>query len=180
MNPPSSPQFTGVGLSPVSSFCSSPTLMYFYFVLSPCPVPTHTWPVCPQLTQERGASQPSSCLPGQVRPAPTPQWKQQREKECSRTCPKKVITLSPPPAPPPCRAHGSQQTYRDLDADNRGKQSPHHERVKEHEPVAWDAESQTDGARCGGGAAGRDVGDGPLPLLFAHSCHPAKSQNSFC
>lgn len=73
-----------------------------------------------------------------------------------------------------------QQTYRDLDADNRGKQSPHHERVKEHEPVAWDAESQTDGARCGGGAAGRDVGDGPLPLLFAHSCHPAKSQNSFC
>ncbi|XP_073860606.1 F-actin-monooxygenase MICAL3 isoform X17 [Macaca fascicularis] len=29
-----------------------------------------------QLTQERGASQPSSCLPGQVRPAPTPQWKQ--------------------------------------------------------------------------------------------------------
>lgn len=73
-----------------------------------------------------------------------------------------------------------QQTYRDLDADNRGKQSPHHERVKEHEPVAWDAESQTDGARCGGGAAGRDMGDDPLPLLFAHSCHPAKSQNSFC
>nr|XP_015312939.2 F-actin-monooxygenase MICAL3 isoform X10 [Macaca fascicularis] len=29
-----------------------------------------------QLTQERGASQPSSCLPGQVRPAPTLQWKQ--------------------------------------------------------------------------------------------------------
>ncbi|XP_031790476.1 F-actin-monooxygenase MICAL3 isoform X1 [Piliocolobus tephrosceles] len=29
-----------------------------------------------QLTQERGASQPSCCLPGQVRPAPTPQWKQ--------------------------------------------------------------------------------------------------------
>ncbi|XP_073860611.1 F-actin-monooxygenase MICAL3 isoform X21 [Macaca fascicularis] len=87
-----------------------------------------------QLTQERGASQPSSCLPGQVRPAPTPQWKQQREKECSRTCPKKVITLSPPPAPPPCRAHGSQQTYRDLDADNRGKQSPHHERPEPEPP----------------------------------------------
>nr|XP_045219978.1 F-actin-monooxygenase MICAL3 isoform X1 [Macaca fascicularis]XP_045219979.1 F-actin-monooxygenase MICAL3 isoform X1 [Macaca fascicularis]XP_045219980.1 F-actin-monooxygenase MICAL3 isoform X1 [Macaca fascicularis] len=87
-----------------------------------------------QLTQERGASQPSSCLPGQVRPAPTLQWKQQREKECSRTCPKKVITLSPPPAPPPCRAHGSQQTYRDLDADNRGKQSPHHERPEPEPP----------------------------------------------
>ncbi|XP_054399005.2 F-actin-monooxygenase MICAL3 isoform X5 [Pongo abelii] len=29
-----------------------------------------------QLTQERGASQPSCCLPGQVRPAPTPPWKQ--------------------------------------------------------------------------------------------------------
>eukprot|EP00074_Homo_sapiens_P103991 XP_016884367.1 F-actin-monooxygenase MICAL3 isoform X10 [Homo sapiens] len=87
-----------------------------------------------QLTQERGASQPSCCLPGQVRPAPTPRWKQQREKECSRTCPKKVITLSPPPTPPPCRAHGGQQTYRDLDADNRGKQSPHHERPEPEPP----------------------------------------------
>uniref|UniRef100_A0ABI7YPZ9 F-actin monooxygenase n=1 Tax=Felis catus TaxID=9685 RepID=A0ABI7YPZ9_FELCA len=81
-----------------------------------------------QPTQERGVSQPSCCLPEQGRPAPTPQWKQRREKECSRTCPKKVITLSPPPSPPPCRAPGSQQTYRDLDADSRGKQSPHHER----------------------------------------------------
>ncbi|XP_058600265.1 F-actin-monooxygenase MICAL3 isoform X11 [Neofelis nebulosa] len=81
-----------------------------------------------QPTQERGVSQPSYCLPEQGRPAPTPQWKQRREKECSRTCPKKVITLSPPPSPPPCRAPGSQQTYRDLDADSRGKQSPHHER----------------------------------------------------
>ncbi|KAL4681441.1 hypothetical protein H8959_006918 [Pygathrix nigripes] len=87
-----------------------------------------------QLTQERGASQPSCCLPGQVRPAPTPQWKQQREKECSRTCPKKVITLSPSPTPPPCRAHGSQQTYRDLDADNHGKQSPHRERPEPEPP----------------------------------------------
>uniref|UniRef100_A0A2K6A5U9 F-actin monooxygenase n=1 Tax=Mandrillus leucophaeus TaxID=9568 RepID=A0A2K6A5U9_MANLE len=60
--------------------------------------------------------------------------RQQREKECSRTCPKKVITLSPPPTPPPCRAHGSQQTYRDLDADNRGKQSPHHERPEPEPP----------------------------------------------
>ncbi|XP_042801319.1 F-actin-monooxygenase MICAL3 isoform X3 [Panthera leo] len=81
-----------------------------------------------QPTQERGVSQPSCCLPEQGRPAPTPQWKQRREKEYSRTCPKKVITLSPPPSPPPCRAPGSQQTYRDLDADSRGKQSPHHER----------------------------------------------------
>ncbi|XP_019320633.2 F-actin-monooxygenase MICAL3 isoform X10 [Panthera pardus] len=64
-----------------------------------------------QPTQERGVSQPSCCLPEQGRPAPTPQWKQRREKECSRTCPKKVITLSPPPSPPPCRAPGSQQKY---------------------------------------------------------------------
>ncbi|XP_064447873.1 F-actin-monooxygenase MICAL3 isoform X7 [Mirounga angustirostris] len=81
-----------------------------------------------QPTQERGVSQPSCCLPEQGRPAPTPQWKQRREKERSRTCPKKVITLPPPLTPPPCRAPGSQQTYRDLDADSRGKQSPHHER----------------------------------------------------
>ncbi|XP_036108642.1 F-actin-monooxygenase MICAL3 isoform X10 [Molossus molossus] len=80
-----------------------------------------------QPTQERGVSQPSCCLPEQGRPAPTPQWKQRREKERSRTCPKKVIALSPPPTPPPCRARG-QQTYRDLDADSRGKQSPRHER----------------------------------------------------
>ncbi|XP_008248361.1 F-actin-monooxygenase MICAL3 isoform X7 [Oryctolagus cuniculus] len=81
-----------------------------------------------QPTQERGVSHPSCCLPEQGRPAPIPQWKQQREKERSRTCPKKVITLTPPPTPPPCRARASQQTYRDLDADNRGKQSPRHER----------------------------------------------------
>ncbi|XP_063560627.1 F-actin-monooxygenase MICAL3 isoform X12 [Gorilla gorilla gorilla] len=96
--------------------------------------PTQSIGIRRQLTQERGASQPSCCLPGQVRPAPTPRWKQQREKECSRTCPKKVITLSPPPTPPPCRAHGGQQTYRDLDADNRGKQSPHHERPEPEPP----------------------------------------------
>ncbi|XP_045444511.1 F-actin-monooxygenase MICAL3 isoform X9 [Pipistrellus kuhlii] len=81
-----------------------------------------------QPTQEHGVSQPSCCLPDQGLPAPTPQWKQRREKEHSRTCPKKVIALSPPPTPPPCRAHGSQQTHRDLDADSCGKQSPHHER----------------------------------------------------
>ncbi|XP_052495775.1 F-actin-monooxygenase MICAL3 isoform X4 [Budorcas taxicolor] len=81
-----------------------------------------------QLTQERGVSQPSRCLPEQGRSAPTPQWKQRRDKERSRTCPKKVITLSPPPTPPPCRARGGQQTHRDLDVDSRGKQSPQHER----------------------------------------------------
>lgn len=62
-----------------------------------------------QPTQERGVSHPSCCLPEQGRPAPIPQWKQQREKERSRTCPKKVITLTPPPTPPPCRARASQQ-----------------------------------------------------------------------
>ncbi|XP_054941366.1 F-actin-monooxygenase MICAL3 isoform X10 [Physeter macrocephalus] len=81
-----------------------------------------------QPTQERGLSQPSCCLPEQGRPAPAPQWKQRQEKEHSRTCPKKVITLSPPPTPPPCRARGDQQMYSDLDADSRGKQSPHQER----------------------------------------------------
>ncbi|XP_075863899.1 F-actin-monooxygenase MICAL3 isoform X11 [Microcebus murinus] len=81
-----------------------------------------------QPTQMRWASQPSCCLPEQGRPAPSPRWKQRREKERSRTCPKKVITLSPLPTPPPCRAPDSQQTYRDLDADNHGKQSPRHER----------------------------------------------------
>ncbi|XP_071066194.1 F-actin-monooxygenase MICAL3 isoform X1 [Dasypus novemcinctus] len=81
-----------------------------------------------QPTQERGVSQPSFCLPEQGRPAPTPPWKQRRGKERSRTCPKKVITLSPPPTPPPWWARGHHQTYRDLDADGRGKQRPHRER----------------------------------------------------
>nr|XP_020143011.1 F-actin-methionine sulfoxide oxidase MICAL3 isoform X7 [Microcebus murinus] len=60
--------------------------------------------------------------------------RQRREKERSRTCPKKVITLSPLPTPPPCRAPDSQQTYRDLDADNHGKQSPRHERPELEPP----------------------------------------------
>ncbi|XP_006862787.1 PREDICTED: protein-methionine sulfoxide oxidase MICAL3 isoform X2 [Chrysochloris asiatica] len=54
--------------------------------------------------------------------------RQRREKERSRTCPKKVITLSPPPTPPLCRVRGSQQMFRDLDAGNHGKQSPRHKR----------------------------------------------------
>ncbi|KAM6216539.1 F-actin-monooxygenase MICAL3 isoform 2-T2 [Rhynchocyon petersi] len=87
-----------------------------------------------QPTQERGFSQPSCRLPEQGRPAPTPQWKQRRGKERSRTCPKKVITLSPPPTPPLWRACGSQQTFRDLDADSHGKQSPHHERPEPEPP----------------------------------------------
>ncbi|XP_060047358.1 F-actin-monooxygenase MICAL3 isoform X7 [Erinaceus europaeus] len=45
-----------------------------------------------QPTQEHGAH---------CRPAPTPRWKQRRETDLSRTCPKKVITLCPPPSPPP-------------------------------------------------------------------------------
>ncbi|XP_036788354.2 F-actin-monooxygenase MICAL3 isoform X7 [Manis pentadactyla] len=81
-----------------------------------------------QPTQERGVSQPSCCLPEQGRPAPTPLWKQQREKEHPRTCPKKVITLSPPSTPTPCGVRGGQQIYRDLDADSSGKQSPQPER----------------------------------------------------
>ncbi|KAM5299035.1 F-actin-monooxygenase MICAL3 isoform 2-T2 [Ctenodactylus gundi] len=81
-----------------------------------------------QPTQERGVSQPSCRLPEQGRSAPIPQWKQPREKERDRTCPKKVISLSSPPTPPPCQARGGQQTYRNLDADSRGKQSPRHER----------------------------------------------------
>ncbi|XP_028736258.1 F-actin-monooxygenase MICAL3 isoform X6 [Peromyscus leucopus] len=81
-----------------------------------------------QPTQKRGFSQPSRCPPAQGRPAPIPQWKQRQEKERARTCPKKVITLSPPPTPPSCRARSVQQMYRNLHAGSRGKQNPHHER----------------------------------------------------
>ncbi|XP_072510257.1 F-actin-monooxygenase MICAL3 isoform X4 [Notamacropus eugenii] len=84
-----------------------------------------------QPIQERCISQPSCRQPEQGRPAPIPQWKQRRRKECSRTCPKKVITLSSPFILP-SRLY-SQQMYRDLDADSRGKQSPHYER-QETEP----------------------------------------------
>ncbi|XP_020857294.1 F-actin-monooxygenase MICAL3 isoform X7 [Phascolarctos cinereus] len=86
-----------------------------------------------QPIHERCISQPSGRQPEQGRPAPIPQWKQRRRKECSRTCPKKVITLSSPSIPPSSRLYCSQQTYRDLDADNRGKQSPQYER-QETEP----------------------------------------------
>ncbi|KAM5250308.1 F-actin-monooxygenase MICAL3 isoform 2-T2 [Hipposideros larvatus] len=90
--------------------------------------PTQSTGMRRQPTQDRGVSQPSCCLHEQGRPAPTPQWKQRLEKERSRTCPKKVITLSPLPTPPPCEACGDQQTNRDLGAESCGKQSPHHER----------------------------------------------------
>ncbi|KAM5174298.1 F-actin-monooxygenase MICAL3 isoform 15-T15 [Callospermophilus lateralis] len=92
--------------------------------------PAQTTGIRRQPTQERGVSQPTCCLPEQGLPAPIPQWKQRREKERSRTCPKKVITLSPPPTSPACQVHSDQQTYRDLDADSRGKQSPRHERTE--------------------------------------------------
>lgn len=68
-----------------------------------------------------------------------------------------------------------QQTCRDLDADSRGKQNPRHERVKEHEPVAWDAESQTDGARCMVGQWEGGMEDGPFSPCFLHICHPAST-----
>ncbi|XP_066090565.1 F-actin-monooxygenase MICAL3 isoform X3 [Saccopteryx bilineata] len=81
-----------------------------------------------QPTQEHGVSQPSCCLPEQGCPVPAPQWKQRWEKKRSRTCPKKVITLSSPPTPPPSWACSSQQMCRHLGADSRGEQRPHHER----------------------------------------------------
>nr|XP_023422220.1 F-actin-monooxygenase MICAL3 isoform X2 [Cavia porcellus] len=87
-----------------------------------------------QPTQERGVSQPSCHLPEQGRLAHIPQWKQRRGKDHSRTCPKKVITLCPPPSPLPCRVHSGQQRYRHLDADTCGKQSPHHERPEPEPP----------------------------------------------
>lgn len=72
------------------------------------------------------------------------------------------------------------QICRDLHADSRGKQNPHHERVK-HEPVAWDAESQQLGT-LGGGAEGREHGEqSPFSRLFAHSSpgqQPGRFANS--
>lgn len=72
-----------------------------------------------------------------------------------------------------------QQTYRDLDADSRGKQSPHQERVKEHELWHGMLSAKQMGHAVGGWAEGR-WGWSLLPLLSAHSCHPAKSKNSCC
>ncbi|XP_074907348.1 F-actin-monooxygenase MICAL3 isoform X1 [Buteo buteo] len=81
-------------------------------------------PVLPY--QERVHNQPSSRRE-QGRLAPIPQWKQLRNKERSRTCPKKVIMLSsstPPPSPP----YPRQQRNREPGADSPGEQSPGQER----------------------------------------------------
>ncbi|XP_061865795.1 F-actin-monooxygenase MICAL3 isoform X5 [Colius striatus] len=81
-------------------------------------------PVLPY--QERVHNQPSSRRE-QGRLAPIPQWKQMRNKERCRTCPKKVIMLSsstPPSSPPYPRL----QRYREPGADYPGEQSPRQER----------------------------------------------------
>ncbi|XP_075563766.1 F-actin-monooxygenase MICAL3 isoform X1 [Pelecanus crispus] len=81
-------------------------------------------PVLPY--QERVHNQPSSRRE-QGRLAPIPQWKQLRNKERSRTCPKKVIMLSSstPPSSPP---YPRQQRNREPGADYPGEQSPRQER----------------------------------------------------
>ncbi|XP_055663517.1 F-actin-monooxygenase MICAL3 isoform X15 [Falco peregrinus] len=81
-------------------------------------------PVLPY--QERVHNQPSSRRE-QGRLAPIPQWKQMRNKERSRTCPKKVIMLSSSTAPssPP---YPRQQRNREPGADSPGEQSPRQER----------------------------------------------------
>ncbi|XP_062446768.1 F-actin-monooxygenase MICAL3 isoform X3 [Rhea pennata] len=81
-------------------------------------------PVLPY--QERVHNQPSSRRE-QGRIASVPQWKQLRSKECSRTCPKKVIMLSsstPPSSPPYLR----QQRNWERGAESPGEQSPRQER----------------------------------------------------
>ncbi|KAM6286237.1 F-actin-monooxygenase MICAL3 isoform 3-T3 [Spheniscus humboldti] len=81
-------------------------------------------PVLPY--QERVHNQPSSRRE-QGRLAPIPQWKQLRNKERSRTCPKKVIMLSSstPTSSPP---YPRQQRNREPGADYPGEQSPRQER----------------------------------------------------
>lgn len=59
-----------------------------------------------------------------------------------------------------------QQTYRDLDADSRGKQSPHQERVKEHELWHGMLRAKQMGHAVGGGQ--REGGDGPCSPCFLH------------
>ncbi|XP_049677504.1 F-actin-monooxygenase MICAL3 [Accipiter gentilis] len=81
-------------------------------------------PVLPY--QERVHNQPSSRRE-QGRLAPIPQWKQLRNKDRSRTCPKKVIMLSSstPPSSPP---YPRQQRNREPGAESPGEQSPGQER----------------------------------------------------
>nr|XP_042705375.1 F-actin-monooxygenase MICAL3 isoform X20 [Chrysemys picta bellii] len=83
-------------------------------------------PVLPY--QERVHNQLSCRQREQGRLAPMPQWKQLRTKERSRTCPKKVITLSPSSSPPSSPWYPSQQTNREPGADPPGEQSPRQER----------------------------------------------------
>ncbi|XP_074861722.1 F-actin-monooxygenase MICAL3 isoform X15 [Carettochelys insculpta] len=83
-------------------------------------------PVLPY--QERVHNQLSCRQREQGRLAPMPQWKQLRNKEHSRTCPKKVITLSPSSTPPSSPSYPSQQTNREPGADPPGEQSPKQER----------------------------------------------------
>ncbi|CAM2097704.1 unnamed protein product, partial [Caretta caretta] len=83
-------------------------------------------PVLPY--QERVHNQLSCRQREQGRLAPMPQWKQLRNKERSRTCPKKVITLSPSSSPPSSPGYPSQQTNREPGADPPGEQSPRQER----------------------------------------------------
>ncbi|XP_026723881.1 F-actin-monooxygenase MICAL3 isoform X1 [Athene cunicularia] len=75
--------------------------------------------------QERVHNQPSSRRE-QGRLAPIPQWKQLRNKERSRTCPKKIIMLSSSPSSSP--PYPRQQRNREPGADYPGEQSPRQER----------------------------------------------------
>ncbi|KAM7177718.1 F-actin-monooxygenase MICAL3 isoform 13-T13 [Macrochelys suwanniensis] len=83
-------------------------------------------PVLPY--QERVDNQLSCRQREQGRLAPIPQWKQLRNKERSRTCPKKVIMLSPSSSPPSSPWYPSHQTSRKPGADPPGEQSPRQER----------------------------------------------------
>ncbi|XP_067392417.1 F-actin-monooxygenase MICAL3 isoform X3 [Emydura macquarii macquarii] len=83
-------------------------------------------PVLPY--QERVHNQISCRQREQGRLAPMPQWKQLRNKERSRTCPKKVIMLSSSSTPPSSPWYPSQQTNREPGADPTEEQSPRQER----------------------------------------------------
>ncbi|XP_075753108.1 F-actin-monooxygenase MICAL3 isoform X14 [Pelodiscus sinensis] len=83
-------------------------------------------PVLPY--QERVHNQLSCRQREQGRLAPMPQWKQLRNKERSRTCPKKVIMLSSSSTPPSSPSYPRQQINREPGADPLGEQSPRQER----------------------------------------------------
>ncbi|XP_019371109.1 PREDICTED: protein-methionine sulfoxide oxidase MICAL3 isoform X4 [Gavialis gangeticus] len=83
-------------------------------------------PVLPY--QGRVLNQPSYRQREQGRLAPMPQWKQPRNTDRSRTCPKKVITLYSSSTPPSSPSFSSQQTHREPGVDPHGEQSPRQER----------------------------------------------------